>query len=207
MCLIGSHEKSFCYILSPSWKNALQGCATKDPKKALNHIHMSDLWTISTPLTCFRDKFAAWAEQSKWIGNLYTRLYVSKGLWDIWPCANGWAVVIPRRRLPKFYTLNHNSSSLWRPFHPEATFSENRDRQKAPSHHVMAEVWCLPGDLALNLLQWEELGTTSPLGPFWDASWTEQPLYMKAPFMAYYETHCLLAKVWPGQLSSNACWW
>lgn len=105
MCLIGSHEKSFCCILSPSWKNALQGCATKDAKKALNHIHMSDLWTISTPLTCFRDKFAAWADQSKWIGNLYTQLYVSKGLWDIWPCGNGYAVVIPRRRLPKFYTL------------------------------------------------------------------------------------------------------
>lgn len=74
----------------------------------------------STLLTCFRDKFAAWADQSKWIGNLYTRLYVSKGLWDIWPCANGYAVVIPCRRLPKFYTLNDNSSSLWRPCHPEA---------------------------------------------------------------------------------------
>ena len=47
--------------------------------------------------------------------------------------------------------------------------------------------------------------TASP--PFWDASWTEQLFYMKAPFIAYYETHCLLAKVWPGQLSSNACWW
>lgn len=106
-----------------------------------------------------------------------------------------------------YFTVNDNSPSLWRPCHPEAILFREPRSQKAPSHHVMAEVWCLPGDLALNLLQWEELGTASPLGPFWDASWTEKLFYMKAPFIAYYETHCLLAKVWPGQLSSNACWW
>ena len=40
-----------------------------------------------------------------------------------------------------------------------------------------------------------------------EPDWTTLLFYMKAPFIAYYETHCLLAKVWPGQLSSNGCWW